>query len=121
MSSKNSACTEQATSASRDLPQNTPPSETASVQCIARALGDEHRLVILRMIHEQGKLSCGALVKQMPLAQATVSHHLKELTQAGLLHCEAEGAYNMYSLRPEILVAFTDQLHQMFNQQECAK
>ena len=58
---------------------------------IARALADPQRFAILeRIAAEQGELACKVLVQELPVSQATVSHHLRELTEAGLIGCRRE-------------------------------
>lgn len=66
--------------------------ETARV---ARALGDETRLRLLRLI-ARGEISCQELTRKLGLAQATVSHHLKVLAQAGLVAARRDGSFHWY-------------------------
>lgn len=65
---------------------------------VARALGDETRLKLLRFI-ARGEVSCQELTRRIGLAQATVSHHLKVLSEAGLVAARREGPFHWY--RPE--------------------
>lgn len=62
----------------------------------AKALGHPARLAILRRLAREGACACGALVQELPLAQSTVSQHLKELVEANLITAEAEGQSNRY-------------------------
>jgi ArsR family transcriptional regulator len=66
---------------------------------VAKALGDPTRLELLRRIAAAGEICCKDLVTQFPVAQATVSHHLKILTDAGLVAARREGQFGYYSLR----------------------
>lgn len=84
--------------------------DDAQFQRIAKALADERRREILSIIAHQGETSCGAVVEKMPLTQATVSHHLKELTKAGLLSVRLERQYSLYLARPEIVEAYAAEL-----------
>ncbi len=62
---------------------------------VARALGDETRLKLLRFI-ARGEVSCQELTRRVGLAQATVSHHLKVLSEAGLVAARREGPFHWY-------------------------
>jgi ArsR family transcriptional regulator len=58
---------------------------------LARALGHPARVAILRLLVERGDCICGQIVEVLPLAQATVSQHLKVLKNAGLVRGEVDG------------------------------
>jgi ArsR family transcriptional regulator len=66
----------------------------------AKALGDATRLELLRRIAAAGEICCKDLVTLFPVSQATVSHHLKILAEAGLVSVRREGQHGWYSLRP---------------------
>jgi ArsR family transcriptional regulator len=66
---------------------------------VAKALGDPTRLELLRRIAAAGEICCKDLVTLFPVSQATVSHHLKILTDAGLVEARREGQFGYYSLR----------------------
>lgn len=66
----------------------------------AKALGDSTRLELLRRIAAAGEIRCSDLVALFPVAQATVSHHLKILAASGLVSVRREGQSGWYSLRP---------------------
>jgi ArsR family transcriptional regulator len=57
-------------------------------------------------------MCCGEVVGHFPVAQATVSHHLKELTDAGLIETRAEGQFKYLRARPEVLAEYIEQLNQ---------
>ncbi|MDX1530515.1 MAG: metalloregulator ArsR/SmtB family transcription factor [Rhodothermales bacterium] len=67
----------------------------------AKALGHPARIAILRTLAARGTCVCGDLVEVLPLAQATVSQHLKALREAGLIRGEVEGPRVCYGLAPE--------------------
>jgi ArsR family transcriptional regulator len=62
-----------------------------------RALSDPNRLAIYRLIREREhtvadlERSISALAREFDLSLSTVSHHIKELRQAGLIRCEKRG------------------------------
>lgn len=76
-------------------------SREAQVVKVARALGDPTRFRLLRAIAARPAISCHDLTDRFALAQATVSHHLKVLSQAGLLSSEKRGPSQHYAVRPE--------------------
>jgi ArsR family transcriptional regulator, arsenate/arsenite/antimonite-responsive transcriptional repressor len=67
-----------------------------------RVLGDPARIRILNALATNGEPVCVChLVEPLGLTQPTVSHHLKTLTDAGLLDREQRGKWAYFSLRPE--------------------
>lgn len=80
-------------------------------QRIAKALADPRRFEILEVIAGAGdEMCCGAVVECFPVAQATVSHHLKELTEAGLIETRAEGQFKYLRARPDVLTEYAREL-----------
>jgi len=65
----------------------------------AKALGDPTRLELLQRIAAAGEICCKDLVTLFPVSQATVSHHLKILADAGLVAVRRQGQFGWYSLR----------------------
>jgi ArsR family transcriptional regulator len=65
-----------------------------------KALAHPARLEILHVLAERGTCVCGAVVEVMPLAQATVSQHLKVLKEAGLIRGRIDGKNSCYCLDP---------------------
>jgi ArsR family transcriptional regulator, arsenate/arsenite/antimonite-responsive transcriptional repressor len=63
-----------------------------------KALAHQARLAIQRVLARRRRCVCGEVVEVMPLAQATVSQHLKVLKQAGLIRGEIEGRKSCYCL-----------------------
>ncbi len=58
---------------------------------LAWGLAHPARVAILRMLLERGECICGVIVDSLPLAQATVSQHLKVLKEAGWIEGEIDG------------------------------
>jgi ArsR family transcriptional regulator, arsenate/arsenite/antimonite-responsive transcriptional repressor len=80
-------------------------------QRIAKALADPRRFEILEVIASAGdEMCCGAVVECFPVAQATISHHLKELVEAGLVETRSEGQFKYLSARPEVLAEYIAEL-----------
>ena len=65
---------------------------------VFKALGNPIRLEILRRLVECDRCICGDLVAALPLAQSTVSQHLKVLKEAGLIRGEIEGPATCYCI-----------------------
>ena len=80
-------------------------------QRIAKALADPRRFEILEVIAAGKEMCCGAVVDCFSVAQATVSHHLKELAEAGLVETRAEGQFKYLRARPEVLAEYIKQLN----------
>jgi ArsR family transcriptional regulator len=66
------------------------------VALLAKALGHPARVRILRLLLSRDACYCGELVSELPLAQATVSQHLKVLKRVGLITGEIEGLRTCY-------------------------
>ncbi len=60
---------------------------------LAKAVGHPARVRILRLLARKEARICSQIVDELPLAQSTVSEHLRILKEAGLLRCNAAGGY----------------------------
>lgn len=67
----------------------------------ARTLGHPARIAILRELAKREECICGELVSELPLAQSTVSQHLKELKKAGLIKGNVSGVKSCYCINWE--------------------
>lgn len=84
-------------------PECCPPAETAieiprdenaaneRLALLAKALGHPARVAIIRLLLRREACICGEIVEELPLAQSTVSQHLKQLKEAGLIRGEVDG------------------------------
>ncbi|GAB4487490.1 MAG: metalloregulator ArsR/SmtB family transcription factor [Saprospiraceae bacterium] len=81
--------------------------EDVALADFAKALAHPARVTILRTLAEKQMCICGEIVEVLPLAQATVSQHLKELKNAGLVTGEIEGVRSCYCINWEHLEAMT--------------
>src|SRR6266436_846615 len=80
-------------------------------QRIAKALADPRRFEIFEeMAASRDELACGSIVERFPVAQATVSHHLKELTDAGLIEMRPEGQFRYCRARLDVLEEYIQEL-----------
>ena len=73
---------------------------------ICKALGHPARIRILQYLKKADRCICGKIVEILPLAQSTVSQHLKILKQAGLVIGEIEGPSTCYCLDKDKLSRF---------------
>ena len=64
----------------------------------AKALSHPARIAILETLAKRDSCICGDIVELLPLAQSTVSQHLKELKQVGLINGEIDGLKSCYCL-----------------------
>ena len=74
---------------------------------MCKALGHPARVMIVNYLKRIDKCLCGDIVDQLPLAQSTVSQHLKCLKEAGLIKGEVEGPTTCYCLDKTMLEKFT--------------
>lgn len=70
---------------------------------LAKALGHPARVQILRILVRRTACICGDIVDELPLAQSTVSQHLKMLKEAGLIRGEVDGPRVCYCIEPRAL------------------
>lgn len=65
---------------------------------IAKALGHPARIAIIEYLSKVNECICSDIVNELPLAQPTISRHLKELKNAGLIKGNIEGAAICYCI-----------------------
>jgi ArsR family transcriptional regulator len=70
---------------------------------LAKAVGHPARVQILRLLVRREACICGDIVDELPLAQSTVSQHLKVLKDAGLVRGEIDGPRVCYCVEPRTL------------------
>jgi len=65
---------------------------------LAKAIGHPARVRILRMLSRKEARVCSQIVDELPLAQSTVSEHLRILKEAGLVRCAQDGTHVGYCI-----------------------
>ena len=70
---------------------------------LTKALSHPARLAILEILADRKECMCGHISEKLPLAQSTVSQHLKALKEAGLIKGTISGASICYDVNPEVL------------------
>lgn len=73
---------------------------------LAKAIGHPARVQILRLLVRRSACVCGDIVDELPLAQSTVSQHLKVLKEAGLIRGDVDGPRVCYCIEPRALRRF---------------
>ncbi len=91
------------------------PSITRSAN-IAKALGHPARIAILKILAERTSCFCGDIAEILPLAQSTVSQHLKALKSAGLITGKVEGVRTCYCLNPDGIKELKSTLSELSNE-----
>lgn len=76
--------------------------EQNEIGLLAKAIGHPARIAILQYLIKTRACVCGDLVDELPLSQSTVSQHLKELKNAGLIHGTIEGPRVCYCINNEV-------------------
>ncbi|GGF72757.1 transcriptional regulator [Azorhizobium oxalatiphilum] len=79
-----------------------------------RALSHPARLAVLRQLAKAEQCLCGEIVRGLPLAQSTVSQHIKILVEAGLVRSESKGQRTCYVLDRVALAALEADVQAMF-------
>ena len=86
-----------------------------------KALAHPARIEIVKVLAERESCVCGEIVSVLPLAQSTVSQHLKELKRAGIITGEVDGPKSCYCLNPVVLKEMQDLLAGLFRHIEVSK
>lgn len=81
---------------------------------IAKALSDETRLHIFESIAKKEEANCGDICALEQVGGPSVSHHLRILSEAGLVDSRRQGQYIYYRALPETIDEFTRNLTRFF-------
>ena len=82
----------------------------------AKAIAHPARLAILKVLAQQNECICGKIVEVLPLAQSTISQHLKELKKAGLIDGAVDGPRSCYCIDWKAFEKFNTEFNGLFNQ-----
>lgn len=88
-------------------------SKQLRMSSIAKALGHPARIAIMEYLSKTPGCICGDIVEVLPLAQSTVSQHLKELKNVGLIKGNVEGNAICYCIDQEALLGFKEYIFQI--------
>lgn len=95
--------------------------ERARIEKISKALADATRLMIFEAISAREEMICGELVALRGVTPATVSHHLKILSEAGLIQCLRRGQCVHNRAVPETIAEYLQALARMAGGKKSAK
>lgn len=85
------------------------PSQKRAAE-LMKALGHPARIAIIELLAERETCICGDITDALPLAQSTVSQHLKALKKAGVIKGEIDGVRTCYCLDEEGIAEMEDLL-----------
>ncbi len=88
--------------------------EELEVSEFAKVLGHPARIAILMELAKRKECICGEIVEVLPLAQSTISQHLKELKNAGLIQGTISGVKSCYCIHWENFHRFSQKMEQYF-------
>mgnify|MGYP000355504498 FL=1 len=89
---------------------------------LAKAIGHPARIAIIEYLLKTDSCICGDIVNELPLAQPTVSQHLKELKNAGLIKGNIEGTAICYCINEpgfNKLKGFFENINSYLNKNQC--
>lgn len=81
----------------------------------AKAMSHPARIAILKILAQQNECICGEIVEVLPLSQSTVSQHLKELKNAGLINGTVDGPRSCYCINWKAFEKFMAEFSFLFN------
>ena len=90
-------------------------SDTVELARYFKALGHPARLSILGVLARRSSCICGDIVDEMPLAQSTISQHLKVLKEAGLIRGDVDGPAVCYCLDDETYRRLRSKMYHYFD------
>ena len=82
---------------------------------LAKAIGHPARIAILEVLLKRDTCICGDLVDELPLSQSTVSQHLRELKDVGIIKGEIEGTSVCYCIDEKVWKEAQKALNKMFD------
>ena len=91
------------------------------IAIIAKALGHPARVAIIEYLLQVNKCICGDIVNELPLAQPTVSQHLKELKNARIIKGDIEGNTICYCLDEKVIAKLQNYFSNISTQLEKKK
>jgi ArsR family transcriptional regulator, arsenate/arsenite/antimonite-responsive transcriptional repressor len=95
--------------------------ERARIEKISKALADATRLMIFEAISAKKEMVCGELVVLRGVTPATVSHHLKILSDAGLIECRRNGQFVNNRAVPKTIAEYSRALARMAGGKKAAR
>ncbi|MFM7006488.1 MAG: ArsR/SmtB family transcription factor [Flavobacteriales bacterium] len=97
--------------------------QTLAIAQLFKALGHPARVAILQFLAQQKSCICGDIVSELPLSQASISRHLSELKEAGLIKGTISGTSVCYCINTDklpLMTQFLNQLNSPIDQSCCS-
>jgi ArsR family transcriptional regulator, arsenate/arsenite/antimonite-responsive transcriptional repressor len=85
-----------------------------TLAAFAKAMSHPARIAILKVLASKNECICGEIVEVLPLAQSTISQHLKELKQAGIIDGSVDGPKSCYCINWKALEKFYTAFNSLF-------
>jgi ArsR family transcriptional regulator len=95
--------------------------DRSRIEKISKALADETRLRIFEAISATDQMNCGQIVSMRGVTPATVSHHLKILSEAGLIACRRKGQFVYSEAVPETIETYARALAKIARSKRAAR
>jgi ArsR family transcriptional regulator len=95
--------------------------DRSQIEKISKALADATRLRIFEAISAKDQMNCGEIVSMRGVTPATVSHHLKILSDAGLIDCRREGQFVYSRAVPQTIGAYARSLTKLAGGKKIAR
>jgi len=95
--------------------------DRSQIEKISKALADATRLIIFEAISAKDQMNCGEIVSMRGVTPATVSHHLKILSEAGLIACRREGQFVYSEAIPETVESYARSVARMVGGKKTAR
>lgn len=89
--------------------------EEQELAIFCKALSHPARVAILKVLARHNTCICGEIVDELPLAQSTVSQHLKELKSDGLIKGDIDGPRSCYCINWKAFEKFKNKFDSLFN------
>lgn len=90
------------------------------IAAMAKAIAHPARIAILQELLKTNSCICGDLVSELGLAQATISQHLKELKNVGLIQGTVEGTSICYCINPKVWLLYSQVFSDLFKEAKAA-
>jgi predicted transcriptional regulator len=93
--------------------------KTLELAALSKAIGHPARMAIIMYLIENPSCICNDIVDELPLAQSTISKHLTELKNVGLIKGEIEGSKLCYCINPEVWNTLKGLFSDLFQSYDC--
>ncbi len=100
---------------SLDMDSDTEQIDTDELAMMFKALAHPARITIFKHLLDEDRCVCGRIVEVLPLAQSTVSQHLKILKESGLVQGEVEGPKTCYCIDKKRLASVCKSMYALLN------